>query len=179
MDSVFDVTTAASGTISLITTARPDAASFSTKAVLKAAAKAPDFEGSASVSCILVASARDVVTNSYSTLSFGPCNCLSSASESLRVTMEILVTVSFFGSTPKADAREPATLATKVVSAARASAVTFSGKLPKSKVIADFTVYVVMFSMRVVVAPPTAYVVVAPDAAVVAGAAVDVVVTSG
>jgi hypothetical protein len=138
--SVFDVTVAASGTISLTTTVRPAAASFSTKAVVKAAAKDDDFVGSASVSWTAVASARDVVTNSYSTLSFGPCNCLSWASDSRRLMMVILVMVTFDGSTPKALAMELPTLLTKVVSAASDSAVTFSGKLPKSKVSAAFSV---------------------------------------
>jgi hypothetical protein len=138
--SVFDVTVAASGTISLTTTVRPAAASFSTKAVVKAAAKDDDFVGSASVSWTAVASARDVVTNSYSTLSFGPCNCLSWAPDSLRLIMVIFVMVTFDASTPKALAIELPTLLTKVVSAARDSAVTFSGKLPKSKVSADLSV---------------------------------------
>jgi hypothetical protein len=138
--SVFDVTVAASGTISLTTTVRPDAASFSTKAVVKAAANVDDFVGSASVSWTAVASARDVVTNSYSILCFGPCNCLSWASDSLRVRMVIFVMVTFVGSTPKPLAMELATLATKVVSAASDSAVTFSGKLPKSKVSAALSV---------------------------------------
>merc|ERR1719313_922045 len=132
--SVFDVTVAASGTISFTTTVRPDAASFSTNAVVKAAAKDDDLVGSASVSWTAVASARDVVINSYSTFSFGPCNCLSCASESLRVTIVILVTVTFDGSTPKPVAMAAPTLLTKVESAARDSAVTFSGKLPKSNV---------------------------------------------
>merc|ERR1719161_2116883 len=73
--SVFEVTVAFSGTISLMTTARPDAASFSTKAVVKASAKLDDLVGSLSVSVTAVASERDVVTNSYSILSFVPCNC--------------------------------------------------------------------------------------------------------
>jgi hypothetical protein len=138
--TVSDVTVAASGTISLTTIARPDVASFSTKAVLKAAANDADFVGSASVSWTDVASARDVVTNSYSTLSFGPCNCLSWASDSLRLTMVIFVMVTFDASTPKALSMELPTLATKVVSAASDSAVTFSGKLPKSKVSAALSV---------------------------------------
>jgi len=48
--------------------------------------------------------------------------------------------VTFDGSTPKPVAIEPATLLTKVVSAASDAAVTFSGKLPKSKVSADLIV---------------------------------------
>jgi hypothetical protein len=108
--------------------------------VLKEVAKAADFVGSASVSWTEVASARDVVTNSYSTLSFGPCNCLSWASDNLRVTIVIFVMVTFDASTPRADAMESPTLLTKVVSAASDSAVTFSGKLPKSRVSADLTV---------------------------------------
>jgi hypothetical protein len=47
--------------------------------------------------------------------------------------------VTFDGSTPKPVAIEPATLLTKVVSAASAAAVTFSGKT-MSKVSEDFTV---------------------------------------
>merc|ERR1711904_610085 len=137
---VTDVTVAASGTISLTVTARPDAASFSTKAVVKAAAKPADFVGSASVSWTAVASESDVVTSSYSTLSFVPANSLASACDNLRVTREIFVIVTFDTSTPKPVAMEAPTLATKVVSAASDSAVTFSGKLPKSKVSADFTV---------------------------------------
>merc|ERR1719191_1990540 len=151
--SVFDVTVAASGTISLTTTVRPDAASFSTKAVLKAAAKDDDFVGSASVSWTAVASASDVVTSSYSTFSFAPCNSLASPCDNLRVTTVIFVMVTFDGSTPNPTAMEAPTLDTKVVSAASDSAVTFSGRLPKSKVSADFTVYVVISSKRVVVAP--------------------------
>jgi hypothetical protein len=138
--SVFDVTVAFSGTISETAIARPLSASFATKAVVKAAANDVDFVGSASVSWTAVASARDVVTSSYSTLSFGPCNCLSWASDSLRVTMVIFVMVIFDASTPKAVAMEVPTLLTKVVSAASDSAVTFSGKLPKSKVSADLSV---------------------------------------
>merc|ERR1711904_764252 len=88
---VTDVTVAASGTISLPVTARPDAASFSTKAVVKAAAKPADFVGSASVSWTAVASESDVVTNSYSTLSFVPANSLAAACDNLRVTREIFV----------------------------------------------------------------------------------------
>jgi hypothetical protein len=138
--SVFEVTVAGSVTISSTTTARPDAASFSTKAVEKAAEKVAALVGSASVSWTAVASARDVVTNSYSTLSFVPCNCLFSASLNLRLTISILVIVTFDGSTPKPVAIEPATLLTNVVSAASDAAVTFSGKLPKDKVSSDFTV---------------------------------------
>lgn len=175
--SVFEVTVAGSVTISSTTTARPDAASFATKAVEKAAEKLAALVGSARVSWTAVASDRDVVTISYSTLSFVPCNCLFSASLNLRLTSSILVTVTFDGSTPKPEAMESATLATKVVSAASDSAVTFSGKLPKDKVSADFTVYVVMFSMRVVVGPLTAAAVVV-GAAVVGAAVVVVVVTS-
>jgi hypothetical protein len=55
------------------------------------------------------------------------------------VTRVIDVMVTFDRSTPKPEAIEPATLATNVVSAARAAAVTFSGKV-MSKVSADFTV---------------------------------------
>jgi hypothetical protein len=62
--TVFEVTVAFSETISLSTTARPDAASFATKAVEKAAPKDAALVGSASVSAIDVASARDVVTSS-------------------------------------------------------------------------------------------------------------------
>jgi hypothetical protein len=138
--TVFDVTVAASGTISFTTTARPDAASFATRAVEKAAPKLAAFVGSASVSWTAVASASDVVTSSYSTLSFAPCNCLCSASLNLRLTTSIFVIVTFDASTPKPVAIEPATLLTKVVSAARDAPVTFAGKLPKSKVSADFTV---------------------------------------
>jgi hypothetical protein len=54
--------------------------------------------------------------------------------------MVIFVMVTFDGSTPKALAMELPTLLTKVVSAASDSAVTFSGKLPKSKVSAAFSV---------------------------------------
>jgi hypothetical protein len=50
--------------------------------------------------------------------------------------------VTFDESTPKLLAIDPATLLTNVVSAARDAAVTFAGKLPKSKVSADLTVYV-------------------------------------
>jgi hypothetical protein len=173
--SVFDVTVAFSGTISETAIARPLSASFATKAVLKAAAKLCDFVGSLSVSSTAVASASDVVTNSYSTLSFVPCNCLSSAGDSLRPLRSLIaMMVTFDGSTPKPSAMEPATLLTKVVSAASASAVTFSGKLPKAKVSADLIVYVVTFSTRVVVGPSTTAAVVAGAAAVV-GAAVVVI----
>jgi len=171
---VSDVTVAASGTISFTTIARPAAASFSTKAVEKAAEKLAAFVGSARVSWTDVASARDVVTNSYSILSFVPCNCLPSLN--LRAGMiSIFVIVTFDGSTPKPAAMEPATLLTNVASAASDSAVTLSGNLPKSKVRAAFTVYVVIFSMRVVVG---AAVVVVGAAVVVVGGVV-VVVTSG
>jgi hypothetical protein len=126
--------------MSFTTTVRPDAASFSTKAVEKAAEKLAAFVGSARVSWTAVASAKDVVTSSYSTLSFVPCNSLLAASLNLRLTSSIFVTVTFDASTPKPVAMEPATLLTNVASAASDSAVTFSGKLPKSKVSADFTV---------------------------------------
>jgi len=138
--SVFEVTVAGSVTISSTTTARPDAASFSTKAVEKAAEKVAALVGSASVSWTDVASARDVVTNSYETLSFVPDNCLFSASLNLRLTTWIPVTFTFDGSTPKPVAIDASTLLTNVVSAASASAVTFSGKLPKDKVSADLMV---------------------------------------
>lgn len=140
MATVFEVTVAASAMISLTTTVRPDAASLATKAVEKAAPKAACFVGSASVSWTDVASARDVVCSSYATLSLVPCNCLCSASLNLRLTTSIFVIVTFDASTPKPVAMEPATLLTNVVSAASDAAVTFSGKLPKSKVSADFTV---------------------------------------
>merc|ERR1739847_195090 len=97
---VTDVTVAASGTISLTVTTRPDAASFSTKAVVKAAAKADDDVGSASVSWTAVASASDVVTSSYSTLSFGACSLLTSSTCNLRANL-IPVIVTFDLSTPK------------------------------------------------------------------------------
>merc|ERR1711871_1791440 len=132
--SVTDVTVAGSVTMSFTTTVRPDAASFSTRAAEKADPKLAAFAGSASVSSTAVASARDVVTNSYSTLSFAPCNCLCSAPLNLRLTTSIFVMVTFDASTPKPVAMEPATLLTNVVSAASDAAVTFSGKLPKSKV---------------------------------------------
>jgi hypothetical protein len=106
--------------------------------VEKAAVKLAALVGSARVSWTCVASARDVVTSSYSTLSFGAANRLSS-SLNRRVTRVIDVMVTFDRSTPKPEAIEPATLATNVVSAARAAAVTFSGKV-MSKVSADFTV---------------------------------------
>merc|ERR1711977_550778 len=57
-DTVFEVTVAASGTISFTTTVRPAAASFSTKAVEKAAEKLAALVGSASVSWTDVTSAR-------------------------------------------------------------------------------------------------------------------------
>merc|ERR1719321_2289397 len=57
----------------------------------------------------------------------------------------MLTIVTIAGSTPRPAAMELATLLMKVVSAASDSAVTFSGKLPKSKVRAAFTVYVVTF----------------------------------
>jgi hypothetical protein len=137
---VTDVTVAASGTMSFTTTVRPDAASFSTKAVEKAAEKLAAFVGSARVSWTDVASARDVVTSSYSILSFVPCNCLATASLNLRLTISIFVIVTFDGSTPKPLAMEPATLLTNVASAASDAPVTFAGKLPKDNVSADFTV---------------------------------------
>jgi hypothetical protein len=126
--------------MSATTTARPDAASFSTKAAEKAAPKVAALVGSASVSWTDVASARDVVTNSYSILSFVPDNCLFSASLNLRLTISILVIVTFDGSTPKPVAMEAPTLFTNVVSAASDAAVTFSGKLPKDKVSLDLRV---------------------------------------
>lgn len=64
MVTVFSVIVAASGTISLTTTTRPDAASFATKAVENAAPNAACFVGSASVAVTDVASARDVVVSS-------------------------------------------------------------------------------------------------------------------
>jgi len=129
-----------SGTISFTTTTRPDAASFSTKAVENAVAKLAADVGSASVAWTAVASARDVVISSYSTFSFDPCNSLCFASFNLRLTTSIFVTVTFGGATPRPVAIEPATLRTKVMSAASDAAVTFSGRLPKSKVSADLIV---------------------------------------
>jgi hypothetical protein len=76
------------------------------------------------------------------------------------------VIVNNVGSNLKAFAMAFSTLFTNVVSAASDSAVTFPDKLPNSRVSSAFTVYVVMFSTRVVVTKP----------AVVSGAAVVVVV---
>merc|ERR1719359_254430 len=74
--SVTDVTVAFSGTISFTTTVRPEAASFSTKAVENADAKPAALVGSSRVSSTAWATAGSVVTSSYSILSFAPCNCL-------------------------------------------------------------------------------------------------------
>lgn len=93
----------------------------------------------------------------------------------------MFVTVTFDEATFKPAAIELATFLTNVASVASDAPVTFSGKLPKPKVSADLMVYCVTFSMRVVVgaAVVTLPVGAGAGAAVVAGAAVDVVVTSG